>query len=195
MIDTDKYEGHTPVEEWGDIVHADGYLSIFLDDDVYATDTDRQLMADAPLLLAEVKRLREVVDKQQMQYVNLETAYHNSPSQIEIQHEIDTAVEYRTENIKKYMKEKNKQLHAEVKRLREAIEYDDLKKLQKMYASSMEERRLLREEVKRFREITDYVKESIDYHYHCIDNMTGGFINWMEFARELHDMFYGDEEE
>ena len=51
------------------------------------------------------------------------------------------------------------------------------------------------EEVKRLREITDYVKECIDYHYHCIDNMTGGFIDWMEFARELHDMFYGDEEE
>jgi len=59
MIDTNKYEGHTPAEEWSDIVYADGYLSIFLDDDVYATDTDRQLMADAALLLEEVKRLRE----------------------------------------------------------------------------------------------------------------------------------------
>ena len=34
-------------------------------------------------LIAEVKRLREVVDKQQMQYVSLETAYYNSPSEIE----------------------------------------------------------------------------------------------------------------
>ena len=83
----------------------------------------------------------------------------------------------------------------EVKRLREAIEYDDLKKLQKMYASSMEERRLLREEVKRLSKITEYVKGTFDYHYHCIDNMTGGFIDWMVFATELHDMFYGDEEE
>tara|TARA_R100001509_G_C4690429_1_gene156645 strand:+ start:22 stop:399 length:378 start_codon:yes stop_codon:yes gene_type:complete len=119
MIDTSKYEGHTPTEEWGDIVFAHGYLSIFLDDDVDATDIDRRLMADAPELLEEVKRLREVVDKQQMQYVNLETAYHNSPSQIEIKHEIDTAVEYRTEHIKKYMKEKNKQLREEVKQLRD----------------------------------------------------------------------------
>ena len=62
MIDTDKYEGHTLAEEWGDIVYADGYLSVFLDDDVYATDTDRQLMADAPLLLQEVKRLREKLE-------------------------------------------------------------------------------------------------------------------------------------
>tara|TARA_R110000824_G_scaffold15306_2_gene64518 strand:+ start:8501 stop:8752 length:252 start_codon:yes stop_codon:yes gene_type:complete len=59
MIDTDKYEGHTPAEEWGDIVYADGYRSIFLDDDVYATDLDTQLMTDAPLLLAEVKRLQK----------------------------------------------------------------------------------------------------------------------------------------
>ena len=59
MIDTDQYEGHTPTEEWGDIVYADGYLPIFLDDDVYATALDRQLMADAPLLFEEVKRLRE----------------------------------------------------------------------------------------------------------------------------------------
>ena len=68
MIDTAKYEGHTPTEEWGDIVYADGYRSIFLNDEsddglgaVYATDIDRQLMTDAPLLLEEVKRLRAVV--------------------------------------------------------------------------------------------------------------------------------------
>ena len=36
-----------------------------------------------------------------------------------IKHEIDTAVEYRTEHIKKYMKEKNKQLREEVKQLRD----------------------------------------------------------------------------
>jgi hypothetical protein len=50
-------------------------------------------------------------------------------------------------------------------------------------------------EVKRLSKITEYVKWTIDYHYHCIDNMTGGFIDWMVFATELHDMFYGDEEE
>ena len=81
MTDSSRYKGHTPAEEWGDIVYADGYRSIFLDDDVYATDTDCRLMADAPLLL------------------------------------------------------------------------EDLKKLQKMYAHSMEERLLLREEVKRLREL------------------------------------------
>ena len=58
-VNTDKYEGHTPAEEWGDIVYADGYGPVFLDDDVYATDLDTQLMADAPLLLAEVKRLQD----------------------------------------------------------------------------------------------------------------------------------------
>ena len=59
MIDTDQYEGHTPTEEWDDIVYADNYLSIFLNDaTIVATDLDRRLMAAAPLLLAEVKRLR-----------------------------------------------------------------------------------------------------------------------------------------
>ena len=61
MIDTEKYEGHTPAEEWGGkdkIIFADGYRAIFLDDDVYATQLDTQLMTDAPLLLAEVKELR-----------------------------------------------------------------------------------------------------------------------------------------
>ena len=62
MIDTNKYEGHTLAEEWGNIVYADGYLSIFLDDDVYATDTDRQLMADAPLLLEQVKILTRTLE-------------------------------------------------------------------------------------------------------------------------------------
>jgi hypothetical protein len=61
MIDTDKYEGHTHTKEWGNVVYADGYLPIFLNDGVYATDLDRELMADAPLLLAEVKRLRRLL--------------------------------------------------------------------------------------------------------------------------------------
>tara|TARA_R110002072_G_scaffold44161_10_gene123858 strand:- start:67 stop:456 length:390 start_codon:yes stop_codon:yes gene_type:complete len=67
MIDTEKYEGHTPAEEWGGkdkIIFADGYRAIFLDDDVYATQLDTQLMTDAPLLLAEIRR-------QQKTYVNL----------------------------------------------------------------------------------------------------------------------------
>ena len=64
MIDTKKYEGHTPTKEWGNIVYADGYSSIFLDENVqyvYATDTDRRLMADAPLLLEEVIRLQSYI--------------------------------------------------------------------------------------------------------------------------------------
>ena len=63
MIDTDKYEGHTPAEEWDDIVYADNYLSIFLNDaTITATDLDRRLMAAAPLLFAEVKRLRKALE-------------------------------------------------------------------------------------------------------------------------------------
>ena len=43
-----------------------------------------RLLEEKEELLGEVKQLREVVDKQQMQYVNLETAYYNSPSEIEV---------------------------------------------------------------------------------------------------------------
>jgi len=75
---------------------------------------DAQLMADAPLLLAEVKRLREVVDKQQMQYVNLETAYYNSPSETEISRQIDSGVKHVCGEVKRVLNE-------EIKRLREKL--------------------------------------------------------------------------
>ena len=58
MTDSSRYKGHTPAEEWGNMVYADGYRPIFLDDDVYANLADIQLMTDAPILLEEVKRLR-----------------------------------------------------------------------------------------------------------------------------------------
>ena len=54
MIDTDKYEGHTPAPWKWIIDDKDTYLSCF-DNDIKA---DENLIADAPLLLAEVKRLR-----------------------------------------------------------------------------------------------------------------------------------------
>ena len=78
MIDTDKYEGHTP-PPWDTLVCSttgkkwviDGsedsaWKSIALIDGVGENDVgwkNMTLMADAPLLLAEVKRLRGVVAK------------------------------------------------------------------------------------------------------------------------------------
>ena len=72
MIDTSKYEGHTegPWElitnyneedwdnKWVGSVHLFTTLGISFDV-VGVNETDVQLMADAPLLLAEVMRLRE----------------------------------------------------------------------------------------------------------------------------------------
>ena len=67
MIDTDKYEGHTPapwgwrhkVAEWRLTANGDkDWIDIQVDE-----DTDpivMTLIADAPLLLAEVKRLQLV---------------------------------------------------------------------------------------------------------------------------------------
>ena len=74
MIDTDKYEGHTPApwelitnyseedwdNKWVGSVHLFTTLGISFDV-VGVNETDVQLMADAPLLLAEVKRLREQI--------------------------------------------------------------------------------------------------------------------------------------
>ena len=60
MIDTDKYEGHTPapwVRDENNICDTDGNTVLRYH---YAmTTANHTLMADAPLLLAEVKRLRE----------------------------------------------------------------------------------------------------------------------------------------
>jgi len=88
MIDTDKYEGHTPgpwwLDEWEDgYIDAqnwiecedtgDGWIESVARmnkgdgvEDLVFSNVDRwkanaQLIADAPLLLAEVKRLREQV--------------------------------------------------------------------------------------------------------------------------------------
>ena len=59
MIDTDKYEGHTTDWEWKDIGVS---LAICSNGEAICFDTpDGKLAQDAPLLLAEVKRLREVM--------------------------------------------------------------------------------------------------------------------------------------
>jgi len=64
MIDTDKYEGHTPAP-WtpNDDGYVDADYSItqvlpFVSPKAFLANT--QLIADAPLLLAEVKRLEAV---------------------------------------------------------------------------------------------------------------------------------------
>jgi len=72
MIDTDKYEGHTKGPWW--IYHKDGdgvtsFWNGTIDEadmnhvaDVDAHDSDLRLIADAPLLLAEVERLRSLAE-------------------------------------------------------------------------------------------------------------------------------------
>jgi len=61
MIDTDKYKGHTkgpwePYEIKNSRMWTIGNLSVVW------KEADKNLVADAPLLLAEVKRLRELLD-------------------------------------------------------------------------------------------------------------------------------------
>jgi len=67
MIDTDKYEGHTPApweadlddegKRWIDAYDDEGDINLCRITN--GNKADAQLIADAPLLLAEVKRLRE----------------------------------------------------------------------------------------------------------------------------------------
>ena len=66
MIDTDKYEGHTP-GPWKQAKPKNSnprIITQFCDDEIIVNtgatswEADIQLIADAPLLLAEVKRLR-----------------------------------------------------------------------------------------------------------------------------------------
>ena len=74
MIDTDKYEGHTPApwsvdKETPDVLETDEWIAEMqiynqaTGDEVVLKQCDTQLIADAPLLLAEVKRLREQLAK------------------------------------------------------------------------------------------------------------------------------------
>ena len=59
MIDTDKYAGHTPAE-WMKTMSLNGLYSHILQTCLHS---ERWLIEDAPLLLAEVKRLREELQK------------------------------------------------------------------------------------------------------------------------------------
>ena len=60
MIDTDKYEGHTSDWKWIDISEQDNFYLHSEYGDIINHDTpDGKLAQDAPLLLQEIKRLRE----------------------------------------------------------------------------------------------------------------------------------------
>ena len=60
MVDTDKYEGHTSDWKWIDINEQDDFYLHSEYGDIINHDTpDGKLAQDAPLLLAEVKRLRK----------------------------------------------------------------------------------------------------------------------------------------
>ncbi|MDB4345457.1 hypothetical protein OAA43_00115 [bacterium] len=59
MIDTDKYEGHTPAP-WDVREAGINRIMVYTDDEGFAyEEANRNLVEDAPLLLAELKRLRE----------------------------------------------------------------------------------------------------------------------------------------
>ena len=71
QLELDKYEGHTPAKGWR---MADG-SAMFMQS--ANNNADAELMADAPLLLAEVKRLREQLAKAK-KYVYIMCRYSDS---------------------------------------------------------------------------------------------------------------------
>ncbi len=81
MIDTDKYEGHAK-EGWHfDSAHVlrDGYdkeIAELVGEDWLDDKATQELIVDAPLLLAEVKRLREQFGRY-MQFVLWVEEEHN----------------------------------------------------------------------------------------------------------------------
>ena len=64
MINTDKYEGHTSDWKWIDINEQDNFYLHSEHGDIINHDTpDGKLAQDAPLLLAELKRVLKVMSK------------------------------------------------------------------------------------------------------------------------------------
>jgi hypothetical protein len=88
MIDTDKYEGHTPVrKEWPSWCE-DWLFYVYSKktEDGSHTPTwnqDNALACDAPLLLAEVKRLREELRVTQSNFRMVRNALANQYPELE----------------------------------------------------------------------------------------------------------------
>ena len=101
MIDTDKYEGHTKGDNevgWritNNFVSNgkcpnDRYIAYVQEDKVFGfSDADANLIADAPLLLAEVKRLREGIGKVADNMAKLIEAYSSHLADEEVADWID----------------------------------------------------------------------------------------------------------
>ena len=90
MIDTDKYEGHTPAPWHIENEKNYGMRLFICSKDVTilwqceATYTDALLVADAPKLLAEVKRLREESKKKGNVLSTLDEMIRNEESHVEM---------------------------------------------------------------------------------------------------------------
>ena len=92
MIDTDKYEGHTPAP-WM-MSEYKGRPSIYAGDETFVRNiarglnpsqtADHNLIADSPLLLAEVKRLREENEKQNNVLTTLDEMIQRGEEHVEL---------------------------------------------------------------------------------------------------------------
>mgnify|MGYP003118150004 CR=1 FL=1 len=93
MIDTDKYEGHTlkdlevdaDLPEWAVFDEEGNVVADYnpIENGVDINEANARLIADAPLLLAEVKRLREELRITQSNFSMVRNALANQYPEIE----------------------------------------------------------------------------------------------------------------
>ena len=86
MIDTDKYEGHTegPWFSWSDYIIKRSWQEPIAEMNFNFKEADARLIADSPLLLAEVKRLREQQKKiLEMAELNMALEWGDTDASIE----------------------------------------------------------------------------------------------------------------
>lgn len=101
MIDTDKYEGHTE-GKWditvdiameGSYFFRQGYDREQEGCDYDECDANARLMSDAPLLLAEVKRLQKKVKKLNWVLTDLDEKIQNYESHVELMKAFEQGLE------------------------------------------------------------------------------------------------------
>ena len=68
MIDTDKYEGHTPAP-WEPYEIKNSRMWTIGNLSVEWKEADKNLVADAPLLLTFYKRIKEIMDMEEIEEI------------------------------------------------------------------------------------------------------------------------------
>jgi len=105
MIDTDKYKGHTPVrKEWPRWCE-DWLFSVYADNGSHIPNwnQDNNLACDAPLLLEEVKRLREKIKTEHnlklWEKAEVKRLREESKKQLDVLSKLDEMIRYGKDHV------------------------------------------------------------------------------------------------